>query len=473
MIMLYDGYMNVDNNQKLKHLGGKNNDTIIVYPSELMKFKALFTLMVLIVDKQDRCVLYESDMYGAQFSKYGKDVVARVIDKKYTDLISNRFGFSLVFEGTRRDYDIELKDVIFNEKECYLGILNELAFYSASGTTDEKITRISNALLNISSTIDIGDDINKTLDLVLAESIKSFEHGHFGTIFVVQDEYFKIISNIGYGDEIINFKLPIATSFLYHATQGKMDRIVPIEDVQKNYKVLPLRSSTGELIIINSTIVAPIFYRGSLYGMMSIDSNKDKAFTQDDLAVMTFIRNNVQALISNQLTFLERTSQALTDNMTGLYNRHFLIEHFNTILERSKRYDEPFSVVVFDLDDLKGLNDHYGHLVGDQMIKSFARSLQQNTRRSDILARYGGDEFMAIYLMADETELRSKFENLNRNMTIKAIDNTVQNYRYNFSYGIATYPNDGDNYADLINAADSRMYDMKLTHKNKGFPDAG
>lgn len=454
------------------HFGGKDKKTIIVYEAELMKFRALFTLMVLIVDKHDRSVMYESDMYASQFTKYGKDVVAKVIDKRYTELKSNRFGLSLVFEGTRRDYDIELKDVIFNEKECYLGIMNELAYYSASGTTDEKITRISNALLNISSTIDIGDDINKTLDMVLAESIKSFEHGHFGTIFVVQDEFFKIISNIGYSDEIINFKLPITTSFLYHATQGKMDRIVLIEDVQQNYKVLPLRSTTGELIVINSTIVAPIFYRGSLYGMMSIDSNNEKAFTQDEMAVMTFIRNNVQTLISNQLTFLERTSQALTDNMTGLYNRHFLIEHFATILERSKRYNEPFSVVVFDLDNLKVLNDRYGHLVGDNMIKVFAKSLQQNTRRSDILARFGGDEFIAIYLMADESELKAKFEALDKTMTITDPENKVFEHHYDFSYGIASYPKDGDSYATLIDVADSRMYEMKDLHKIKGSADA-
>lgn len=465
--------MNDNTAPKIMHFGGKSNDTIIVYPAELMKFKALFTLMVLIVDKQNRSVMYESDMYQTQFTKYGVDSVAKVIDKKYTDLKSNRFGFSLVFEGTRRDYDVELKDVIYEGKECYLGILNELAYYSASGTTDEKITRISNALLNISSTIDIGDDINKTLDLVLAESIKSFEHGHYGTIFVVQDEYFKIISNIGYGDEIINFKLPISESFLYTATQGKMDRIVLIEDVQKNYKVLPLKSSTGELIIINSTIVAPIFYRGSLYGMMSIDSNKDIAFTPDDFVVMSFIRNNVQTLISNQLTFLERTSQALTDNMTGLYNRHFLVEHFNTILERSKRYEEPFSVVVFDLDNLKLINDRYGHLVGDTMIKTFAKSLQQNTRRSDILARYGGDEFLAIYLMADETELRAKFDTLDKMMTIKDPENKVFEQAFDFSYGIATYPKDGATYAELIDVADSRMYEMKLLHKDKGNPHVG
>jgi diguanylate cyclase (GGDEF)-like protein len=207
--------------------------------------------------------------------------------------------------------------------------------------------------------------------------------------------------------------------------------------------------------------------------MMSIDSNSDQAFGPDDFVVMTFIRNNVQTLISNQLTFLERTSQALTDNMTGLYNRHFLVEHFNTILERSKRYEEPFSVVVFDLDGLKVINDRFGHLVGDTMIKTFAKSLQHNTRRSDILARYGGDEFLAIYLMADEAELKVKFSHLDRIMTIKDPENKVFEQHFDFSYGIATYPQDGATYAELIDVADSRMYEMKMLHKKSGKSDVG
>jgi len=455
--------------QKLNNitLEAKKQSPIVVYEEELAKFKALFSLLTVIIDKQSHRVLYESETYTASFAKYGKDVIAQIIDQKVHDLKRDQFEFSFVFEGIRSDYAIDIKDIVFHERDVYLGIIRELGHFSASQTTDEKITRISNALLKIVSSVDIGEDISKTLDLILTQSIKGFEHGHFGSVFVVQDDLFKALSDIGFSSEINDFKLPITDSFLYMATQGKMDRITMMNDVQSNFKVLPVKTAIGTSADIQSSIVAPIYYRGSLYGMMSIDSSLKDAFNQDDLAVMTFIRDNVQVIISNQLTFLERTNQALTDHMTGLYNRHFLVEHFNTILERAKRYEESFCVIVFDLDDLKLINDRYGHLVGDQLIKAFAKTLHQNSRRSDILARFGGDEFVAILLTDNETEINRRIRAFDRHFSVKTDEHTTLELDYQFSYGIAVYPKDADNYADLINQADARMYHNKIENKIK------
>jgi len=451
----------------LSSTDNKKTAPVIIHAAELMKFRALFSIMSVIIAKEDHQVLYESDAYIANFTKFGKDTVARVIDNRFGYVKKINFDFSLVYEGIRIDYKVEIKDVLFDEREAYLAIIQEQAQYSASPSTDEKITQISKALLKIVSAVDIGDDISKTLDLILAESIKGFEYGHLGTVFIVQDDVFKNISSIGFADEIKDFKLSITETFLYNATQGKMDRIAIINDIKENYNIKPVRTITGEIFDTNSALVAPIFYKGALYGMMSIDSAKKNAFSQDDLAVMTFIRDNVQVLISNQLTFLERTNQALTDNMTGLYNRHFLIEHFNSILERAKRYNETFCVLVFDLDDLKAINDRYGHLVGDHLIKAFAKTLYNHTRRSDILARFGGDEFVAVILTDKEDEIHKRIKHFDRHLNYTVDGVTLVDTNYDFSYGLAVYPKDGSNYAELINKADARMYKIKTEKKEK------
>jgi len=153
--------------------------------------------------------------------------------------------------------------------------------------------------------------------------------------------------------------------------------------------------------------------------------------------------------------------------MTGLYNRHFLTEYFDTILERSKRYDESFSLVVFDIDDLKVINDRFGHLVGDHVLKTFAKTLQHSMRRSDILARFGGDEFIAVFLLTDEFEIFKKLEKLEHHTTYRLQEHTPIELDYGFSYGISTYPKDGETYAELIDAADARMYQAKLLNKEK------
>ena len=459
--------MNDLTNPSENFLGTKNMKRIEIFDTELTKFKSLFRVMVFIMDTQDNAVMYESEPFRSEFSKFGQGHISHVITQRYEELKLTQFSLSLVYEGIRTDYGVEIKPVLFHKKEAILGTVMANTRTSVSLSTDEKITRIASAFLKIVSSVDIADDISITLNMILSESIKAFDHGHFGSVFVVSGEHFKIISQLGYADAISDFLLPIPISFLYTATQGKMDRIMRIDHIQRDYKVISLKTLSGEDAKINSSIVAPIFYRRSLYGMMSIDSNNEEAFNQDDMVVMTFIRDNIQSIIANQLNFLERTNQALTDHMTGLYNRHFLAEYLNSILERSKRYQETFSLVVFDIDKLKAVNDKYGHLVGDHLIKSFARSLQQNVRRSDILARFGGDEFIAIFLLADEKEISAKLEKINRHIVMNLDEKRTIELDYGFSYGIASYPKDGETYTDLIDAADSRMYQVKLSTKEK------
>jgi len=465
--MPYDNGMNNVTDQSENFLFGTKTEPIEIYDSELAKFKLLFSFMVFIVDPVNNTVIYESESFKEKFNIYGLNKIAKVILNQRTALNKTQFDLSLVHEGLRKDYTVSLKPVRFHETDVCFGIIQEIRSSTVSVSTTEKITQIASAFLKIIGSVDIADDISKTLDMILIESIKYFDHGHFGSIFGVQGDQFKIISDLGYGDDIKDFLLPIPQSFLYMATEGKMNRIMLINDIQKNYNLVTLKTVTGESADISSAIVAPLFYRKSLYGMMSIDSTNDHAFNQDDLVVMTFIRDNVQAIISNQLTFLERSNQALTDNMTGLYNRHFLTEYFDSILERSKRYDESFSLVLFDIDNLKVTNDQYGHLVGDHIIKSFSKTLQDNSRRSDVLARYGGDEFIGIYLMSDQAELIKKLEKLERHTTYRLQEKSSIELEVNFSFGIAVYPRDGHTFTELINIADGRMYQAKLVNKLK------
>lgn len=240
-----------------------------------------------------------------------------------------------------------------------------------------------------------------------------------------------------------------------------MHDLVMINDLSTNFKIYPIKSNTGEVSIIKSAIVAPIYYKESLYGTLGIDSNQFNAYDENDLIVMRFIRDNIQTIISNQLTFLERSNQALTDHMTGLYNRHFFVENFNGILERAKRYDEHFCLAMFDLDNLKSVNDNQGHLAGDLIIKSLAKTLQKLVRRSDIVARFGGDEFIAVFLHCEPEEIEQRLAQITLEPAINDLTQIPIELKYSFSYGIAAYPNDGQTSSDLINVADTRMYEQK------------
>ncbi|MBK8780548.1 MAG: GGDEF domain-containing protein [Anaerolineales bacterium] len=156
--------------------------------------------------------------------------------------------------------------------------------------------------------------------------------------------------------------------------------------------------------------------------------------------------------------------QAIQDPLTGLYNRRFMEESLKQEFARAKRDNQPFSVVMLDMDNLKILNDKYGHVVGDMALKSLSKLLKDQTRTEDIVCRFGGDEFLVILHHANEQMANVRLQNWNERA--KNIDIVHEKIRIqvSFSAGIATYPT-YENIEELIRAADKALYDIKAKKK--------
>ena len=156
--------------------------------------------------------------------------------------------------------------------------------------------------------------------------------------------------------------------------------------------------------------------------------------------------------------------QAIQDPLTGLYNRRFMEESLKQEFARAKRDNQPFSVVMLDMDNLKILNDKYGHVVGDMALKSLSKLLKDQTRTEDIVCRFGGDEFLVILHHANEQMANVRLQNWNeRAKNIDIIHEKIR-IQVSFSAGIATYPT-YENIEELIRAADKALYDIKAKKK--------
>ena len=155
-----------------------------------------------------------------------------------------------------------------------------------------------------------------------------------------------------------------------------------------------------------------------------------------------------------------------TDEMTNLLNKRSFLPMLNKAAEVALKYNQPLSVMMIDADNLKEVNDKHGHKAGDKLIISIAHTIEDCLRTSDVICRYGGDEFVALLpqlpsrrALETAERLRSAVENTSFDADGHAIKTTV-------SIGIATYPNEVSNVYDLLEKADESLYECKRTGRN-------
>jgi len=158
--------------------------------------------------------------------------------------------------------------------------------------------------------------------------------------------------------------------------------------------------------------------------------------------------------------------KAITDPLTKLYNREYMIEYLRNKIKESKRYNFPLSVAIIDIDFFKKVNDTYGHLIGDCVLKELSNLLKQHFRDTDVVARYGGEEFIVIMPFSSKKEAFKKMECF-RNVVEEFIFCDKTNVKLTISVGISEWNRKKDDIETLIKKADERLYEAKKSGRNK------
>ena len=356
--------------------------------------------------------------------------------------------------------------ILYRNMPAIMAFMIDVTSQNNSQKDAERVSKLYELMLEVNhSIVDIGD-LQRTYNLILTNALKAIKNSSLGSIMIKKDGHLETIAYLGYGKDIESFHLPVEHSFIYRSTDGKMDRICNVPDLQRDDLFYSITTYAGDLVYIRSHISAPIYIKDEFYGMISIDSIHPNAFDETDVASMEFIRKNVQIAITNQLLFIEKSQMAMFDQLTGLYNRHYFNEQFEMIKSKALRFNESFLFVLFDIDELKMINDRFGHYVGDQAILKITDLLLKNTRKSDVIARYGGDEFVGIFYGTTIKDLEEKYQHMDELMFGDPIYSSGRELHASFSFGIAEFPIDGESINDLMVTSDIRMYANKK-HKTK------
>jgi diguanylate cyclase (GGDEF)-like protein len=180
-----------------------------------------------------------------------------------------------------------------------------------------------------------------------------------------------------------------------------------------------------------------------------------------ELGYVTEVFNDMVMRLHESRRELERLS--ITDDLTGLYNRRYLMEALANEVRRSRRLDHPCALLIADVDHFKEYNDAYGHLAGDEALTRIAAVLRETTRDVDCAARYGGEEFVVIM---PETKASGAIEMAQRIRTLLAADERVGG-KLSISIGVAQFPEDGDAPEALLARADAALYRAKREGRDR------
>jgi two-component system cell cycle response regulator len=266
---------------------------------------------------------------------------------------------------------------------------------------------------------------------------------------------------------------------LFHAAEGDYDLMIVSLALEK-FDALRLCSQvrsverTRNLPILaiadgdnNARLIRGLEIGINDYLIPPIDKNELLARARTQIRKKRYterLRDNVQQSIE----------MAITDALTGLYNRRYMESHLVTLIEQATARGKPLTVLVIDIDYFKSVNDTHGHDAGDDVLREFAIRMRKSIRGIDLACRYGGEEFVVIMPETDLAVATMVAERLRRRIATEPfpIDHGSRAIDVTISIGIAALGGSGDKAADLLKRADQALYRAKRDGRNRVVPDA-
>jgi diguanylate cyclase (GGDEF)-like protein len=190
------------------------------------------------------------------------------------------------------------------------------------------------------------------------------------------------------------------------------------------------------------------------------------AFNKDSLRILLAVSSKLGSVIENALKYEQAAASASTDFLTGLPNARALHQQLESELARCRRLNGTLTILVTDLDGFKEVNDRFGHLEGNSVLRAVAKGLRESCREYDYVARMGGDEFVILLPGLAEEDLVLKIALLNQSV-MEGARKVISESSISLSVGQARFPEDGNEAERLLAEADQRMYAAKTLRKLK------
>jgi diguanylate cyclase (GGDEF)-like protein len=218
---------------------------------------------------------------------------------------------------------------------------------------------------------------------------------------------------------------------------------------------------------VQSALVFPLCVRDAAIGTLVIAAERPEAFPSDVRPGLQLLANQVAVALGNAAAVARLEELATTDGLTGCYNKRHFNEELQERLHAAARFGKQVSLVICDIDHFKSVNDTYGHHTGDVVIRELGQVLKRLRRGSDVVARFGGEEFCVLCDQTGSDGALQLAERVRLELGQTLFDTERGPLQVTCSVGVATYPDHAQSHAKLFEAADRALYAAKHKGRNR------
>lgn len=242
------------------------------------------------------------------------------------------------------------------------------------------------------------------------------------------------------------------------------------KDVSKEPEFLFYR---GKKKNIGSFLCLPLMGSdGRVIGILNVHKPEVDAFADTDIELFEEVAGQIAVALDKALSFRNIKELSIRDELTGLYNRRYFFDYFEKDVERAKRYDRELSLIIIDIDYFKNFNDTNGHLLGDKALKKFASLLLATVRNADIVARFGGEEFIVLLPEVNKGGAVQAAEKMRKAIELEVFEGEENQPggKMTATFGVSSFSDDATYATELIDCADKALYTGKAKGRNIVFP---